>query len=161
MCAEFEDLACRRNRLREDRRFIGNRIWHRVQITRRQPEHVSKRTVIVQNTQYAPLAALRGNAPRAQITRAAGHVDLPYHTPPDPLLRATNHVPDELMTKHPREMLIALHEFQVGAANPAQPQPDQHLVSLRHRPRASDHPQRTVKHDRSFIACHHATLSFA
>src|SRR5215471_1390470 len=102
-----------------------------MQIHRRDGNKLRKCAVRVENSHDTSVRAVPVEITSAKLASAACEVNFANHALIDQFLRSFNNGADELMSRHPVKIHIALEYLQIGGADPGEVNFDQSGVIVR------------------------------
>jgi hypothetical protein len=131
---QAQHLHCGCQRLNKERHLIWHAIRNRMQIGQWQNQELGQGPISPQNANSGTREALGRDILPAKDALATANVNLPHHSPADPLctgascLGASYHCTNKFVPQHPVELPVSAEYFQIGTANACQAHLDERLA---------------------------------
>jgi hypothetical protein len=146
--ARFPHSEGRGQRLYPNRFFVGNGIWHAMQILDGCGQKLRERAAPPLDAEDLSIRAMPVEPPGTKRASPAANVDLRDHTRSDPgRIGSLLDDPYHLVTRNAMEGSVAGEELVIGAADPGHENPHQGFPRSRHRGRDFCQPARLIENE--------------
>jgi hypothetical protein len=151
----LEDLEGRGEGFGEDGELVGHARGHGVEIRDRHAHELGEGAVGAQDAHHVAAGTVSPQAGRAERAAAAREVDLAHDALADERRRALDDRSDELVSEHAAEAEVALHDLEIGVADPRQRDAHDRGLGVRLRERDVAYGSAvSVEHERTHAPAH-------